>query len=116
MQSLINNSTLRSTKMTWLNAGDVQATFRRRAEAVVRSREARITAEMSELDPGLPASGYAFHLAHNWHRCEGCPNQNSRRIVWLMDSFFEFRSKMNRICDRHWETVCNEVRRQEQSA
>jgi hypothetical protein len=92
-------------------AMDHQA-FKLRADRLIKARQDRVVAEMHKLDPALPRNGSAFHLAHNWHACQRQKGHVSRKIAWLMKSYYEYQTKVNGIVSRHWDRVYQDWKRQ----
>ena len=71
-----------------------------RQNHLIGNMRQRTIAAMKALDPHLPATGEAFHLAHNWHKCREQLGEKSRKITWLMDSYHAKESHIIKLCDR----------------
>lgn len=70
-----------------------------RQKALVAQIDKRFVAAMRQIDPSLPNTNEAFHLAHNWHKCRNMSGDDSRKIAWLLDSHYRAYSRAIKLCE-----------------
>lgn len=74
--------------------GDTYDLYRRLSDAM----RVRYNTRVSTLDPRIGAQ-YTMHLAHNWHRAGGSPNESSDVIVTTMARYERLSSWLSRRAD-----------------
>jgi hypothetical protein len=61
----------------------------------------RFHAAINALDPRIGMT-HTMHLAHNWHRCGGSPNENTEQIIAIMARYDRLSSWLSRRQDAEW--------------